>query len=377
MPWPALSTSALLAVRPVINARGIYTDLGGTRLSPAVWARMTDANHVFVPMPDLLDAAGSRLADLLGAEAGTVTCGAAAAIALMVGAAMTRGDGAAGERLPDATGLRDEVVLQGSHRCRYDRQIRLTGARLVVAEDGPAMARAIGPRTAAVYVPAHRDGAPGTLPVAEVVTLAHRTGVPVLVDAAWLCWPLDALPRLVATGADVVCASAKYFGGPNAGGFIVGTRAMVSAVRAIDFTDYESGPHRAFGRPFKLDRHTVVGVVAAFEEWLAMDHGERWASCARRATALCAALAGETRIRAYPAGFTADERLVSDPVNAVVVEPDAQSPPAARLAARLAEGSPRVLCLVDNGRLVFDLEVIAEEELAPLALRIREELQWS
>ena len=39
MPWPNFSTSTLLAVRPVLNARGIYTDLGGSRLSPAVWAR--------------------------------------------------------------------------------------------------------------------------------------------------------------------------------------------------------------------------------------------------------------------------------------------------------------------------------------------------
>ena len=32
-----------------------------------------------------------------------------------------------------------------------------------------------------------------------------------------------------------------------------------------------------FGRPFKLDRHTIVATVAALQDWFSMDHEARWA----------------------------------------------------------------------------------------------------
>jgi len=47
-----------LGVKPVINACGIYTDLGGSRLSPGVWAAMEEANRNFVRLTDLLDFSG-------------------------------------------------------------------------------------------------------------------------------------------------------------------------------------------------------------------------------------------------------------------------------------------------------------------------------
>src|SRR6266403_1744191 len=66
-----------LGVKPVINACGIYTDLGGSRLSPGVWAAMEEANRNFVRLTDLLDFSGRAQHD-----GGGVTPGAAAAIML-------------------------------------------------------------------------------------------------------------------------------------------------------------------------------------------------------------------------------------------------------------------------------------------------------
>ncbi len=370
----------MFGFHPIINACGIYTDLGGSRLSPQVWDRMTESNHHFVRMTDLLESSGRVLASHLGAEAGLVTAGAAASITLMVSAAMTRGDGRSGERLPDTAGLPDEIVLQAGHRYKYDRQISMTGARLVLAGTPvdvtqAALEAAIGPRTAAVFVPAHLEGVNGTLPLHQVVMVARRCGIPVLVDAAYMCWPLEALPRYVATGADLVCVSAKYFGGPNAGGFIVGTEEMVTAVGTNNFTGYESGPYRTFGRPFKLDRQTIVGVVAAFEEWRATDHAARWASYGRLAASFCDALADAQGARVYPAGYTMDDRIVPTPVNAVIVEREHEGTRwAQRVAAALETGDPPILSIRDGNRLVFCLDVIKEEELAVVARRLRKEL---
>ena len=56
-----------LGIEPVINACGIYTDLGGSMLSAPVWGAMEQANRCFTRMPDLLDASGERVASLMEA----------------------------------------------------------------------------------------------------------------------------------------------------------------------------------------------------------------------------------------------------------------------------------------------------------------------
>ena len=64
----AKDTLLTIGVPPVINACGIYTDFGGSRLSPSVWDAMTSANSHFVRLPELLNRTGERIAALLGAE---------------------------------------------------------------------------------------------------------------------------------------------------------------------------------------------------------------------------------------------------------------------------------------------------------------------
>jgi L-seryl-tRNA(Ser) seleniumtransferase len=294
----------------------------------------------------------------------------------MVAAAMTGTDGAAGQALPDTGGLRNEIVLQRNHRYKYDRQITMTGAKLVTpgTEAGTTVAEleaSIGPRTAALFFPAHLDGLGGTVRLGPVAALARKHNVPLLVDAAYLCWPLAAIPSYTAAGADLVCFSAKYFGGPNAGGFVAGSRVMIDAVTANNFTRYESGPYRTFGRPFKLDRQTVVGVVTAFEEWLAMDHGERWARYAAQADRLRAAIADLVGVRATPMYFTMDERLVPEPVNALVIELPGNPLPPGEISARLAAGDPAIACVAEADKLIFCFDLTDDAEVDAIGHRLR------
>ena len=264
---------ARFGLRPVINACGVYTDLGGSRLAPAVLAGMAEMNGQFVSMPELLDATGARIAQLLQAPAARVTPGAAAAIMLATAAAMAGGDGAKGERLPDSSGMRNEVLIQAGHRYKYDRQVLMAGARLVEvgSPNGTRpdqLAAAITPNTAMVIHPAHLDGKPGTIGLEEVAALAHHQGMPVFVDAAYMVYPTAQMASYLGRGADLVAISSKYFGGPNAGGFVIGSTEQVAAITAFDFTRYKSGRYRKFGRPLKMDRQMVAAVVLALEEWL-------------------------------------------------------------------------------------------------------------
>jgi len=369
-----------LGVHAVVNGRGIYSDLGGSRLSPSVWAAMGDMNQYFVSMADLLDASGKIIARYLGTEAARVTPGAAASIMLMVAGVMTGNDASRTELLPRTDGLRDEIVLQRNHRYRYDRQITMTGARLVLAGDeqgttSEQVRRVLTPRTAAIFVPAHRDGLGNTVLLSQVAAIGREHGVPTVVDAAYLSWPIENLTRYPREGADLVCFSAKYFGGPNAGGFVAGRRDLVASVAHNDFTRYESGPYLKYGRPLKLDRQTVVATVLALEEWLAMDHAERWASYARMVAAMQRRLSGIPGIRLDARYFTMDERLVPDPVNSLVVHVEpAVGTTASAIAARLAAGVPSVLVNTEPDALIICVDVLREGEETIIAERLREVL---
>lgn len=351
----------LVGARRVINGAGIYTDLGGSVLSPAVREAVNDVNGSFASMTELLERSGARLAELLGVEAARVVPGAASGIALSVGACMTRADGPLMEQLPDTTGMRSQVLMQCGHHYKYDRCARMTGATILECEPAD-LAGALSGDVACVLFPAHLEGRDGTLPLAEVAELAHAQGVPVVVDAAYMSYPTELIASYGALGADLTCFSAKYFWGPNAGGFVYGGREFVDAVAGIDFTRFESGPHLIFGRAFKLDRSAVVGTVLALEEWMAMDHDARWVSYRERGELLAAELGG------YVAQFTLDERLIPERPNSVVVEVGAG---ANDFADELAAGNPSIVCVPMDGKLVFCLETVAEEDEPLLLERIR------
>jgi D-glucosaminate-6-phosphate ammonia-lyase len=367
-----------LGVKPVINACGIYTDLGGSRLSPGVWAAMEEANRNFVRLTDLLDFSGRHIAQLLGAEGARVTPGAAAAIMLGTAACMAGIDGTKSEQLPDTSGMKSEVLIQAGHRYKYDRQVRLTGARLI--EVGTAngtrpdqFEQALGERTAMVIHPAHLDGKPGTIGLEQVAAIAHKRGVPVFVDAAYMNYPTDLMAGYLRRGGDLVAISAKYFGGPNAGGFLLGRKDLIPAVANVHFTRYESGKYLKFGRPLKMDRQTIVAVVTALEEWLNADHAARFANYLRQVDMLQAKLRGIPGLNLLPMCFTMDERLVPSPVNCLVVKFDkaVAGLSASEAADALAAGDPSILAVVEGDRLAVVMDVLEDPEVLHIAERLR------
>lgn len=357
-----------LGVAPAINACGIYTDLGGSVLSSAAWKAATEANASWASIPELLASSGARIAELCGAEAARVTPGAAAGIALATAACIARGDGPANEALP-STGERPAgVLIQRAHRYKYERCARLAGAELIeVGSDSGTRpedleaAIAGGSGTVAILHAAHLDAERGALPLAEVAAIAAADAVPVIVDAAYMSYPTELISSYTSAGADLVCFSAKYFHGPNAGGFVLGRSELIEAIAAVDFTEFESGSWRSFGRALKMDRSTIVATVVALEEWLALDHEERWCDYERRIARIEHELAGPAGVVVEARQFTLDERIVEERPNALVLRSRAEGSSAAQLAATLAAGSPPVLCIVADDALVACVETVPPE----------------
>jgi L-seryl-tRNA(Ser) seleniumtransferase len=201
------------------------------------------------------------------------------------------------DRLPETTGLKDEVVVQRGHRNAYDHAIRAAGVRFVevgyLGYPGAGgtypwqIAEAITERTAAVACPVLET--PGTVPLRAVCAIAHARGVPVIVDAAAELPPRSNLRRFIAEGADlVVFSGGKAIGGPQASGILAGRRQLIASV-ALQHQDMDvrsetwskrwmiadgelkGVPHQGFGRSMKVGREEIVGLVTALRRYAAGD----------------------------------------------------------------------------------------------------------
>src|SRR5207247_5187815 len=92
-------------------------------------------------------------------------------------------------------------------------------------------------------------------------------------------------------GADLVAFGAKYIGSVHSSGILCGKKELVDAAVPQGFIGFETVAERkSFGRPLKLDRQEIVGVVTAVQEWFSMDHERRVAELERRLGALQGAL---------------------------------------------------------------------------------------
>src|SRR5262245_50252259 len=148
---PARDVIKELGVRSFINAAGTFTALTGSLMRPEVVAAMQVASRKFVQLEDLHDAVGKRIAQLLDCPAALVTSGCASALSLSTAACVAGADRDKIRRLPDTTGMKNEVLVQRTHRVGYDHAIRNAGVRLIEVETREQLENAINDKTAMMF----------------------------------------------------------------------------------------------------------------------------------------------------------------------------------------------------------------------------------
>jgi len=256
-----------LGVRPFINAVGTITTFSGTLMSAEVRRAMDEASRNFIHVHELQEKAGARIAALTGAEAAFVTSGASCALCLATCAVTAGDDKDRMNRLPDLTGLKNEMVIQKRHRNMYDHAFRMVGVKLVEVETAAQMKSAIGPNTAAVAFVASHHVLGHKVELDEVTAIAHKAGVPVILDAAAEIPPASNLSKFVKMGVDLVAFSGgKNLRGPQCSGILMGKRDLVKKAYA------NSSPNNYFARIAKVGKEEIVGLVVALEVYLAKDH---------------------------------------------------------------------------------------------------------
>jgi L-seryl-tRNA(Ser) seleniumtransferase len=249
-----------IGVRPLINGRGTWTYLSGSLMLPEVRAAMEAASRQFVDMFELQASVGRRLAELSGSESGMVTSGSAGAMAAATAACIAGTDPAKIWQLPDTRGLKNEVIMLGG-RIAFDSAIRLTGAKLVLADSLDALAPAINGQTAMVYTTWRDD----RLPKALAITKPAK--IPLLLDDAAGIPPFDNLSRYAKAGVDLYCFSGgKGMRGPQCAGVLLGRKDLIDAALK-NYNPYEG----AICRPMKAGKEEIIGMLTAIETWQKTD----------------------------------------------------------------------------------------------------------
>jgi len=244
------------------------TALGGSAITPTVAEAMGLGGANFVNIEALFVAAGAPIAAATGAEDGCPTTGAAAGIAISVAAVIAGTSLSLIERIPDTEGLKNEVVIQKGHSVNFGAPIRqmiaVGGGR--VREVGQAnhvvrshVEEAITEKTAAlIYIKSHHAVQKGMISCEDMVSIAKENNIPLIVDAA----AEEDLRKYIRLGADlVVYSGGKAIGGPTSG-FICGRRDLIAACRA---------QYQGVGRPMKIGKEGIVGLLSAIEEYVMGD----------------------------------------------------------------------------------------------------------
>lgn len=392
-----------LGVPTVVNAAGTKTRIGGSRIREGALEAMSEAATSFVRLSDLQAAASERIAEVTGAEAGYVTNGAAGALLLGAAAAIAGDDRAVMARLPDTAGVADEIVMPRTHRTGYDHALRAAGADIVdvgtndphlgtgAAETEPwELDAAITEETAAVAYVAKPYAEP---PLSTVAEVAHENGVPVVVDAAAEVPPTANFGRFVEAGADLVAFSGgKGIRGPQTTGILAGRRDLVrsAAAQHLDmhaaaevwsppealFGGWASGgvPRQGIGRPLKVGKEELVGLLYALDSFLEEDQDATLAEWRRRSERVAEEL---STIDGVSTRVTGAEKVSVAPEAVVDLDESRTALSCVELVGALREEDPRVFVGADgarDGRFTVNPMCLTDEESAYVVERVRAHL---
>ncbi len=360
-----------LGLQPLLNAAGRYTKFGGSVMPPPVVAAMNSAAESHVDLEALQTTVGQKIAELTHNEAAFVTTGAAAGLVLSLMALATGQDEAAVRRMAEGRHRSRQVIVQRSQAIPYLPAVRLAGMEIVEVgnlwlTDEHDIRAAVTEDTLAILHVAGQNVARGSMPLPELVRVADELAVPVVVDAAAQLPPVSNLWELTGAGAvAAVFSGGKDLEGPQASGLVVGTAALVEAIRL------HSAPRQRLARALKTGKEEMAGLLAAVERYVGLDHDQRRAGWDRTLADWAATLA------TVPGISTLRDELneAGQPLPRLLVS-WADGPPTAEIVDRLLAAG---LAVAPAGAQTIGMtpECMLPGEADPIVALVREELSRS
>lgn len=362
-----------LGVKRIITASGSTTAYGGSKIRPEILDAMNKAAGMMVNIDELNRAASRIIADATGAEAGFVSSGAAGGLVLQAAAVIAGSDPAKMSRLPDASGMKNEIIIHKSHRFPYDQCYESVGAKFVEIGDGRRcqpwqLEAAFTENTAAVAYLFSPFITRRAIPFPQVCEIAHVRGVPVIVDAASMTPPRSNLRRFTAEGADMVIYSGgKAVRGPQGTGILCGRADLIDAAFA------NASPHQFIGRGMKVAKEEIVGLLRAIQLFMNEDEDAEMARYRRMAQQVVDALAEAPGLRVT---LEHDEHNYLIPHAVMRFTKEWRGPSRNEVYQAMIDGDPPVYLhdIFDPDELAVDPSNLDDEELGIVIRRLGEEL---
>lgn len=260
-----------LGIRPFINAAAPYSSLGGAQMWPEVIQAMNYASTRRARMKELHDVIGIRIASMIGSDAAMVSAGATSAMTLGTAACMTGENEDFIRRLPDTKGMRDEVIIQKSHRYSYEHAVRNCGAKIVEVETGKDVKKAVNKKTAMMLFYYGRE-LEGQIKAEEFVAVGRKYNIPTFCDGATTVPPVENIFKLIKYGFDLICFSGgKGLRGPYSAGLLLGRKELIEAARLNASPNDDT-----IGRGMKVSKEEILGMMVAVEVSLKHDYEAEW-----------------------------------------------------------------------------------------------------
>ena len=200
-----------LGVRSWINAKNWSTVIGGTWIDDRVLEAMDEVAKTFVDMYQLFEKADQRIAQICDVEAAHITTGTGAAMELAIAGCMAGDDFSKWMKLPKTDDMKNEVLMPRGHNIAYTPQWTASGANVV--EYGQAghlksfkreLEASITEKTCCLsYTVSYNTVPRGMVPLEEVIEIAHKYDLPVVVDAASDLPPTSNIHKFTDMGADI------------------------------------------------------------------------------------------------------------------------------------------------------------------------------
>lgn len=358
-----------IGLRRVINASGRVTILGVSTLSDEVAQAAIAGGQSYVVIEELINRAGEIISQYTGGEDSCVTCSASAAICLTVAGLISKGKKSIMDRLPDSTGLANEIVLQKGHSIDYGApmptMLRIGGgvpveagtANEVVPED---IEEAITDKTVALlYVKSHHCVQKGMVDLETMRDIAHRHNLPLMVDAA----AEEDFRKYIAMGADLVIYSGAKALEATTSGFVTGKKEYISYVKR---------QYKGIGRCMKIGKEGIMGLLKALERYENKDRRKEVERNLEIVKYLCRNINEIPGLKAeqiqdeagraiYRARVTVDDKVCDKKMTDI--------------NRALREGDPMVYCrteFLNLGKLDFDPRPLVEGDKELIISRLKE-----
>ncbi|MEP6738604.1 MAG: aminotransferase class V-fold PLP-dependent enzyme [Chryseolinea sp.] len=359
-----------LGIRTFVNAAGTYTYMTASLMPPEVVEAIRVSAKQFAILDDVQDKVGEQIAKMCKAEAAMVTAGCWSAIVLGMAGILTGMDDKKVAKLPflEGTDMKSEVIIQKSHANGYHQALTHTGVKIITIENVDELRKAVNDKTACLWF-LNREAGVGQIKHDEWLKLAKEFGVPTMIDIAADVPPVENLWKYNDMGFDLVCISGgKAMAGPQSAGILMGKKDLVAAARL------SAPPRSGIARGHKVNKEEIIGMYAALDRYVKLDHNKEWKEWEHKIAVVDAAVKKvkgvKTEVIVPPvANHTPALRISWDPAVTKLTSED--------LGKLLRAGSPsiEVVSWEEKEAVKVTVFMLRGNEHEVVAKRLAEELQ--